>query len=418
MKFRKFGQIILASVVSLGLAAGVTACTSKTADFVYVTSSKNDPGQINVYTADINSGTLHNLPISPYTERYRNPVAVVVGPDGKNLYVAFRDDNVIQQYGIGTDGKLYPQNTYNTPGSFPISIALNAAGTYLYVLDTYEPGFSNASPGPGALVVYPINSDGSLSAPLTNGTNPFYAVGMIPTGTENVTSVNLTSSLVNVLNNGSTVLVAGLTKGGTQGAIYAFSVGSSGALTPFSSVDSTLGTDAGPGIYAAGTQPSAVTSDLTSSFVYVTDYATNRICGYSVQQPTGLSSLTGSPCLKAPVALTGNNPVALTIEPRNKFLYVANYTDSSISGYQIGSNGSLTALSSGTIASTGTAPACIFVEPRFGRYLYTADFLGNTVSGYQINPDTGALFSAQKSPFGAAAQPTCGAALAHGKISL
>jgi 6-phosphogluconolactonase len=412
MKFRKFGQIILASVVSLGLAAGITACSaSKTADFVYVTSSKNDPGQINVFTADINSGQLRHLGISPYSERYRNPVAVVVAPNNKNLYVVFRDDNVIQQYGIGTDGKLYPQHTYNTPGSFPLSIAVNSAGTYLYAVDTYEPGFSNASPGPGALVVYPINADGSLNTPINNGTNPFYPVGMIPTAAVNVTSVNLTSTLVNVLNNGNTVFVAGLTKSGTQGAIYAFNVGSNGALAVYGNGDSSLGTDAGPGIYGVGpgSQPSAITSDLNSTYVYVTDYTNNKVLAYNVQA-AGLVSLSS--------ATTGSNPISLTIEPRNKFLYVANYTDGSISGFQIGADGRLTQLSSGAIASTGTAPACVFVEPRFGRYVYTADFLGNTVSGFQLDPNSGALATVQNSPFGAAPQPTCGAAFAHGTVAL
>ena len=67
MKFSKFGRIALASVVSLGLGFGVIACgPPNTIDFLYVTSSKQDPGQINVYKVDSQAGALIPIPNSPY----------------------------------------------------------------------------------------------------------------------------------------------------------------------------------------------------------------------------------------------------------------------------------------------------------------------------------------------------------------
>ncbi|MEA3008027.1 MAG: 6-phosphogluconolactonase, partial [Acidobacteriaceae bacterium] len=78
MKFSKFGRIALASVVSLGLGFGVIACgPSNTLDFVYVTSSKLDPGQINVYKVDSQAGALIPIPNSPYNSGGTNPVADV-----------------------------------------------------------------------------------------------------------------------------------------------------------------------------------------------------------------------------------------------------------------------------------------------------------------------------------------------------
>ena len=66
MKFSKFGRIALASVVSLGLGFGVIACgPSNTIDFLYVTSSKNNPGQINVYKVDSQAGALIPIPTRP-----------------------------------------------------------------------------------------------------------------------------------------------------------------------------------------------------------------------------------------------------------------------------------------------------------------------------------------------------------------
>ena len=57
MKLSKFGRIAVASVVSLGLGFGATACgPSNTIDYLYVTASKQNPGQISVYKIDSVSG--------------------------------------------------------------------------------------------------------------------------------------------------------------------------------------------------------------------------------------------------------------------------------------------------------------------------------------------------------------------------
>ena len=53
MKLSRFGRTALASVVSLGLGFGAVACgPANTIDFLYVTSSKQNPGQINVFKVD------------------------------------------------------------------------------------------------------------------------------------------------------------------------------------------------------------------------------------------------------------------------------------------------------------------------------------------------------------------------------
>jgi 6-phosphogluconolactonase len=392
MKFQKFGQIVLASAVTLGLAGGLTACSSRTIDFVYVTSAKNTPGQLNVFEVDSQSGAIHAITGSPFPQKYNNPVGLVVSPNSQYLYVAYRDSNVIQQYSISTTGQLSAGNTYSTPGTLPQALAINTAGTYLYVVDTYQPGFSASTPGPGALVVYPINSDGSLGTALTNGKNQFYAVGMTP-------------SAVNVLYNNSAVFVTARTSDSTSGLINAFTVGSGGALTAMGSGDSGLGA----GAYAAGVQPSAVASDITSSYIYVTDFKQNQLLAYRMQSG-GLAALQSSPFK------TGDQPINLTIDPRNKYLYVTNFTSQTLSGYQIDMvTGNLTALAGGiNAASTGPEPTCVFIEPALARFVYTTNFLDNSISGFKLDPNSGALSVNQGSPVPAAAGPNCGVAIAHG----
>src|ERR1700753_2251747 len=158
MKLSKAGRILLASIASLGVGLGVTACgPSNTIDFLYVTASKQNPGQISVYKIDGEAGLLYQITDSPYQSGGRNPVADVASPNGKNLYVINHDDNTMVEFAIGSDGKLYPQQTCNMPGSYPMQLAVNPAGTFVYVVETYQPNFNTSVTGPGALAVFLIN---------------------------------------------------------------------------------------------------------------------------------------------------------------------------------------------------------------------------------------------------------------------
>ena len=184
MKFSKFGRIALASVVSLGLGFGVTACgPSNTIDFLYVTSSKQNPGQINVYKVDSQAGALIPITDSPYSSGGRTPSPTSLPRTARistwSITTAIRSWNSPS----APTASLYPQQTCTTPGSYPTQLAINKAGTYLYVVETYQPNFSTNNPGPGALVVFPINANGQLGAtgslctPVANGTNAFFPGG-------------------------------------------------------------------------------------------------------------------------------------------------------------------------------------------------------------------------------------------------
>ena len=129
MKFKKSGQLLLGSAASLLVAGVVTACGTLTVDFVFVTSAKaagpNNYGEIDIFEINGVSGYMRQIPASPFPSGGRNPVAEAVSSDYANLYVVNQDDNTIVQFIIGNDGKLYPQNTVNTPGIFPLAVAVN-----------------------------------------------------------------------------------------------------------------------------------------------------------------------------------------------------------------------------------------------------------------------------------------------------
>ena len=389
MKLSKFGRIALVSVVSVGLGFGVTACgPSNTIDFLYVTASKQNPGQISVYKVDSEAGALYQITDSPYGSGGRNPVADVSSPNGKNLYVINHDDNTIVEFAIGTDGKLYPQQTCNLPGSYPVQLAVNPAGTYVYVVETYQPNFSTSIPGPGALVVFPINANGQLGAtsslcqPVSNGTSTFFPLGNNPVA-------------VNVLVGGSFVYAVNE----TDHTISAFQVGSNGVLSSI-------------GLFPVGLGPNAIASDPSGKFLYVTDGVSNQMYGFQVQSD-------GSLLMMPTPSKTDNLPDAVAVDPRGIYVYVANYNGNDVNAYTIDqSTGNTTPVSGSTTYAVGTGPLCILIEPSEGRYIYTANFLANTVSGLALNPATGGLSAVQNTPFGAAQQPTCSAAITHGKHTI
>jgi 6-phosphogluconolactonase (cycloisomerase 2 family) len=389
MKLSKFGRIALISVVSIGLGFGVTACgPSNTIDFLYVTASKQNPGQISVYKVDSEAGVLYQITDSPYGSGGRNPVADASSPNGKNLYVINHDDNTVVEFAIGTDGKLYPQQTCNLPGSFPMQLTVNPAGTYLYVVETYQPNFSTSVPGPGALVVFPINANGQLGAtgslclPVPNGTSSFFPLGNNPVA-------------INVLVGGNFVYAVNE----TDHTISAFQVGSDGVLGSI-------------GLFPVGTAPNAIASDPAGKFLYVTDGVSNQMYGFQVQAGGSLVMMP------APFK-TDNLPDAVAVDPRGLYVYVANYNGNDVNAYTIDpSTGNATPVAGSTTYAVGTGPLCILIEPSEGRFIYTANFLANTVSGLAMNPATGGLSATQNTPFGAAQQPTCSAAITHGKHTI
>ncbi len=397
MKFNKTSQLMLVSAASLLAAGLITACATLTVDFVYVASSRaagaSNYGEVDVFEINSESGHMRQIPTSPFPSGGRNPVAEAVSKNYKTLFVVNRDDNAIVQFTIGNDGKIYPQNTTNTAGIFPIAVSVS--GSSLFVVDTYQPlpTCSDAAPCSGSIAVYPIASTGQLGAAVANGSRNYWPL-LLPANPAHI----VIPTSVNVLASGAAVYVAAYdsTVVPHAGYVFGFSVDSTGALSPLN----------GGVPFAAGIQPSAIASDPSSAYVYVTDSTAGKVLGYSIASGL-LSPLAGSPFP------AGDQPSAMVIDPSGKFAYVTNALDSTISAYAVAS-GVLSPL--GATFSTGSQPVAIGIDPSAKHFLYTANFLGNNVSGFELNTTTGSLLTTQNSPFTANAQPTAVAAIPHGSV--
>ncbi len=419
MKFRIIGTRLLAAASTVGVALLITSCgASNTIDYVYVTSNLQNPGQINVYELNSESGQLYQIADSPYPAG-RNPVYEVASPNGNNLYVANHDDNTVVMYAIGTDGKLYPLQTVTTPGTEPVALAMNSSGTALYVLDYYEPAglgqpsYTDLNPGPGAVIVYPIStSTGTLGTPLTNGAANYWSVQCFPT---NLT-VTPNGNFVYVTNTNAVVVTTSPPVTGTvptlppvcpaHGTVSEFAVNGSTGTSGGQTVSGMTELTGSPMSTGTGSEPTGIVSDTGSGSIYVTDAALNQVYAYAVGSG-------GSLTLTATVS-SGTQPMGALVygTPGNpgNYLYVANYTDGSLSSYSL-SGGVPTPI--GTVNSGASGPLCMTVDPDVRRYVYISNYIGGKVGGAEIDTTTGALVMNKDAPYISSGQPTCVAAIKH-----
>lgn len=414
MKWSMTGKRLLAAASIAATALTLTSCgPGNTVDFVYVTSNRQNPGQVDAYVVNSLTGALVKLLDSPYPSGGRNPVYDVTSPDGKYLYVANHDDNTLVMFAIGpSDGKLYPLQTVNTPGTEPVALAMSPDGATLYALDYYapatpgHPSFTDLNPGPGAVVAFPVDkATGRMGTPLSVGAANYWQVQCFPS---NLT-VTPDGTHLYVANTNAVLVTTSPPVTGTvpklpatcptSGTVSAFAIGGSGAA-PLTEIGSPIST-------GGGSEPTGIIADPAGKAVYVTDAALNLLYTYTVQSD-------GSLTLGSTVA-TGTQPMGAAVvsgTSGNKFLYVTNFSAGTISSYSLAS-GAPVPIATTNAGSSG--PLCILVEPELQRFIYTSDYIGGFVGGAQVDPANGTLILNQNSPYPGSGQPTCVAAVTHAR---
>lgn len=174
-------------------------------------------------------------------------------------------------------------------------------------------------------------------------------------------------------------------------ALYAFSTGMSGALTPLSGNPVAIG----PGTIGA----SSVVVDPSGKYVYVTaaDSFSANIYGFSRNTTTG--ALSPLPTFPIPVDGMSNHS---TFDPTGHFLLV---TGTGVFGGRGGvdvftldsATGGLT-LVVGTPIPVGVDPAGVVIVPS-GRYVYIPNTADATISAFAFDSTSGSLSPVAGSPF-------------------
>jgi 6-phosphogluconolactonase len=393
MKLNPIGRVIKASMLSLAMALGVTACSNDyTVSYVYMTTSKTLPhGLINSYQVDYQSGYLRPLADSPVDAGGRDTVGLVVAPSNLFLYTVNNFDSSVVEFAIGTDGKLYPENTYNIAGSLPTAAAIDAAGKFLYVTFTYQNNpngsqeYTPANPGPGGISVFPIKSDNTLGTPFTVN------VGRNPVGIATSTTGNYV--YVIEADAASSANLLGFTENT-----------STGALTPMAGVTINSGNAPSTG-FASGSNPSGILEDKTGTHLYVTDQTLSQVFAYSVAN--GVPTLVGT-------TQTDATPMGMAFDLSGKYLYVVAYAANAIDGFTLSANGQPVRSTVAASVQAGTGPTCVTVSgapsnanPSHAEYLYASNALSNNLTGEQLNAQDGSLDQILGAPFGGSALPTC-----------
>ncbi len=309
-----------------------------------------------------------------------NLLSVVISPNNPSVPVG-KD---LQFYAIGsyTDGKPRDLTTSvvwssDTKATATIDSATGAAkalvlgSTHISATMTGGPAISSVPMTVTATVyayatnfddntvsMYELNPDGSGSliaqspATVAAGTNPF-SISVEPTG-----------EYVYVSNWGSN-------------NVSQYKIEADGKLTALPTAT-----------VATGKNPNAVTINHHDQYAYVANFADNTVSQYTI----GLDGLLVP--MSAPAVASGTAPASLIVAPNDKYAYVGNFGadlqnppsgPGTISQYSVGSDGSLTPMSSATAVS-GSGPNALAIDPA-SKYLYVANFGDNTVGQYTINSD-------------------------------
>ena len=401
MKLNKTSQLFMASGIGLIVATLLSACQLVTIDYLFVAGSgakTSSTGGIEVLAVDSQSGALRfaaNSGNSPFDPGGASPVAMATSSDFANLYVANADTNTVVHFAIAATGAL-TQKDKVTLAAAPVSIAVNQADSYLYVVS----GTTSAT-----LTAYQLSSGAIGNAVATESlTIPgFSSDTAIPTG---VISLPNNSAVYATVYDQSSYNPGGKTTStANPGWVFGFTVGSGGALTALASSP-----------YRAGVKPSALVADPTNRFVYVTDFASNQLIGYGLSSSNELTFLISGPYK------TANEPSSIAIDPRGRFLYISDALDSQVSAYAIELATGIPSLAINTTGSqtnnTDTQPVSVIVDPALGRFVFTANFLGDSLSGFRLNPNTGTLVQTQATPYPTLNKPTAVACIPHGNHSL
>ena len=280
----------------------------------------------------IGTGTLAAVNNSPLATSYK-PVSMVVTPNNSLLYVGSATSGIFV-YFINADGSLRSPSTGSQPaGVLAPAMAVSPDGQWLIALDgtTQQLDIFQINATTGALT--------SLNPPATystssgtwqpsdvrvspDGTLIFAALG---TAGDVVFTFNTTSGVATSsqgLNTGNTqtgdyglaVSKTGylyIARSGTNGGVAVFSIGSGGSLTPVTGTP-----------FAAGSGTFSVALDSTGTYVYAANRTDGTISGYTIVPSTTVLGLSLTPLGGSPYT-SGKTVQSLAIDSTNKYLLAA-----------------------------------------------------------------------------------------------
>jgi 6-phosphogluconolactonase len=296
---------------------------------------------------------------------------------------------VMQTFSLDlANGHLGQINNVKGPptNGLPTSIVLDPAGQFAYVIV-----FQNAAVAGGTtgIETFSVASDGKLTA-----------IGTTPLANPVALAIDSAGKYLFVAN-------------GSEGTVSVFSIGSNASLTA-AGAPTTLPVQGGqsPNASALAVTPTVYPPQFafcstakppTTENLYVTDSVNYLLLNYSVDTSTGALTLK-APSNSAPGVSTGTVPSGVAVDPCNRFVFVSNAKDNSVSAYTIcnavsvappvcNADFSLTPVTGSPFTiSPGDIPGPLAVDP-YGNFLYVVDSGSSQLSAFRIGSSTGNLTS-------------------------
>jgi len=335
--------------------------------FAYV--ANYNAANISAYSIDKASGVL--TLINNYSTGVW-PSHIAADPEGRFLYVV-RDENgnyynFLSVYKINSDGSLTYINEYTYTQRATDTITVHPNGKFVYVNCMMADGASG-NPGDSYtyIRVYSVDSFGALtfiSEYKTASTGDFTymkSLAIDPTGKFAYASADWTGKIyafsINPVTGGLS-LITTYTFSGTHSITvdpagkFAYAK-NNGSINTYAidSVSGELGTPATTAYSGSGSSWGRVGVDSTGSFMYITDSGLTSqgyIYAYSVNSSTGALTYVNT-------VPAGEGAISLSIDPGDKFVYVSNYNDDTVSAYSINSTtGALTEIAGSPFAAAGS----------------------------------------------------------------
>ncbi len=343
-----------------------------TTSILYVANNGSD--NVSGYSINATGGTLAAIPGSPFFN-VSGPSAMAVSSNGFFAYVTNSRTSTVTAFRVSTEGALLlAPSTSSKPNPVPVEAAPGALAIapdtkHLYV----------AGSGTDTLTAFTIEASGALTLiPQTSGSsNPVSVNGSDPAAM----AITQSGQFLYVANSGSN-------------NVTAFSIGTTGLV----SLIAPSGSNANP-LSTGGTSPKSMAISPNGSFLYVANSGSHNVTVFQIGA-NGLLTLVppaGSATNPISTGTGGTTPNALVISANGRFLYTAN-GGGTVSAFTIGSDGlvALVSSSAGNLnpisAGANATPVALTMSPD-GRFLYVANVAnqGGRVSAFSINLETGAL---------------------------
>ncbi len=301
-------------------------------------------------------------------------------------------NNQVWQYTRATDGTLTLLGKFSTTGlgnsgvlGSQGEVILNSTNTYLFVVNAGSNDITSFSvKSTGLTVINKVASGGTKPVSLTIHGNLLYVLNA--SGTPNITAfkVGLTGALTQLAN--STRLLSANTASPAQvgfnaaGTVLVVTEKKTNKIDTYTVARSGLAT--GPLVQnSVGAEPFGFAFDFRGRLI-VSEGTNSTMSSYSVSSGGTLTVISasvpdfgGAACW----VVNTNNP-AFT----SQYSYTSNTGSNSISGYQIGSDGSLALLSANTPTAKG--PLDMALTPG-SAYLYVVDGKTGEIEGYSVISD-------------------------------